>query len=104
MADQVQSKSAKGNPASHRMSNKERKIRRQSSWARGEKRKDERRKTQQEAEKRNVLLVDSEKLTPWQEAKAARAARRAKDPRIVRQRRLHMGDALRMPTDAGHRA
>lgn len=73
----------------------------QESWARGESRKAVRHAAQKEAEKRNVLLTDREELTPWQKAKADRAERRSKDPRIIKARRLHMADALSMPTNAG---
>lgn len=101
MAD---NKSSKGNPASHRMSNAALKERRKKSHLSGEKRKAARREAQKLAEKRNILLLDSEKLTPWQEAKAKRAERRNADPFILRRRRIFMADALKMPTDAGHRA
>jgi hypothetical protein len=45
---------AKGNPASKRMSNKRRAERRQKSWARGERRKVQRRKDNEAREKANA--------------------------------------------------
>jgi len=60
--------SAKGNPASHRMSNPRRKARREACWARGQKRKQARKQAADAAQKRNVEIVD---------AKAYRAERRA---------------------------
>jgi hypothetical protein len=46
----------KGNPASTRMSNPNRKARRARCWARGEKRKEARRKAQAEREAANKVL------------------------------------------------
>lgn len=95
MADQA--KSAKGNPAHQRMSNKALKERRASSWARGEKRKDARRRTQEAAHKGNLAVVALGQLTPWQQAQVKRAERRSQDPRVLKARRRHMADTLQMP-------
>lgn len=47
----------KGNPASHRMGNPKRKAARAASWARGEKRKDARRKEADRRQAHNAELV-----------------------------------------------
>ena len=65
--------SGKGNPAHKRMSNSRVKDRRARSYNRGLTRKQERRKRQEEAHKRNVAAG----TTPWQQAKAARYVARA---------------------------
>jgi hypothetical protein len=104
MAEQGSNKANKGNPAGHRMGNKERHARRQQRAATGAKRRTEKARAQELRHAENVATVREGGLTPWQQAKAKRADRRAKDPRVLRARRLHMSDALRMPTDAGHRA
>jgi hypothetical protein len=65
--------SAKGNPASARMSSTSKKDLRTKSWARGEVRKQERNRRQQEAHKRNLASG----TTPWLQAQAARYKRRA---------------------------
>jgi hypothetical protein len=62
----------KGNPAHHRMSNDRLKARRARSWARGEARKEARRQAQAAAHARNLARG----YTAWDEAKAARKARR----------------------------
>lgn len=72
-----QQKGTKGNPASHRMSNKALKERRARSWAQGEKRKEQRRLAQKEREYANHRRRAVGEPTPWEAAKAARAARRA---------------------------
>jgi hypothetical protein len=64
--------SAKGNPASHRMSNPALKARRAGSWMRGQARKAARVAKEKAAHKRNVETG----ISPWQQAKAARAQRR----------------------------
>lgn len=68
--------SAKGNPATHRMSNPKRKARREACWARGQKRKQERQKATEAAAKRNAELHYTETLTPWELAKLKRYAKR----------------------------
>lgn len=75
--------SSKGNPASHRMSNKVLKERRASSWRRGEDRKALRRKEQEAAERRNRERRAQGLLTPWETAKAARTLRRAAERAAV---------------------
>lgn len=70
-------KSAKGNPASHRMSNANLKARRQRSWKNGEERKVERRAEQQANAKRNDLTRRMGELTPWEKAGAIRKHRRS---------------------------
>jgi hypothetical protein len=64
--------SAKGNPASKRMTNAQRKTRRERSWRNGEERKAERRKRQDEAAARNRQLRAAGELTPWEQANAHR--------------------------------
>lgn len=68
----VQQNKIKGNPAYHRMTNANLKARRARSWARGEKKKAERRLAQEAAHARNV----ERGYTGWDEAKAKRFARR----------------------------
>lgn len=84
--------SAKGNPASKRMSNPAKKALRQACWARGEKRKKLRvAKQEKQAAHNRALRADGEP-TPWETAKAVRAARRAADPAIqARARALKLG-------------
>lgn len=65
--------SAKGNPASIRMGNSHRKELRARSQLKGEARKAERRRKQEEAHKRNLASG----TTPWKEAKARRYEARA---------------------------
>lgn len=91
--------SSKGNPASHRMSNKVLKERRASSWARGTKRAADRQAAQDEAHKNNLASLRIGEATPWQRAKAKRAWRRSQDPRVVRARRLHLADTLETRVD-----
>lgn len=67
---------SKGNPASHRMSNTVLKGRREHSWQRGQQRKTTRRALQEAAHQRNRATVAAGGLTPWQQAKAGRHARR----------------------------
>lgn len=66
----------KGNPASHRMSAGKKKARCARNWAEQQKRKAARKAKQAEAEARNRDTVANDGLTPWQRAKAARAAKR----------------------------
>lgn len=63
--------SNKGNPASHRMTNPNHKATRARSWARGEKRKEARRRAQDERHAANVERLEP---TPWEVAKAIRWA------------------------------
>lgn len=67
----------------------------------GKQRKEARRDKQSKAQMLNNKMRSDGVPTPWEWAKAARAERRSKDPRVIRARRLHMADALKMPTDAG---
>jgi hypothetical protein len=69
--------SAKGNPASKRMTNPVRKTRRERCWRNGQKRKAERVKAQQEREAANRTRREAGDLTPWELACELRAARRA---------------------------
>ena len=73
---------AKGNPASKRMGNANLKARRARSWAAGQRRKSERVKQALERAAANVARRESGEPTPWEQAKAARRARRAADPRV----------------------
>lgn len=61
-------KSSKGNPASKRMSNKNRQAKRAASWAKNEKRKEAEKKRVAEAEKRNTHLKAQGLPTPHQES------------------------------------
>ncbi len=86
----VQKVSIKGNPAGKRMSNGALKARRAASWARGERRKTERRDENAAAKKRNAdlrelrsqlrddgdLVGAVELMTPWEAACAKRRANR----------------------------
>lgn len=60
-----------------RASNTRKKETRVSCWVTGERRKEERRKIQDAAAKRNREARARGELTPWQAAKAARHSRRA---------------------------
>lgn len=53
------------------------KLRMAACWARGEKRKDERRRLQDERHRANVALLRAGSPTPWQETCSERLARRA---------------------------
>lgn len=64
--------SAKGNPASHRMSNKNLQAKRERSWKNGQKRKEERKEEQRQREQRNKQLRAGGQLTPWEQSKARR--------------------------------
>jgi len=79
MAD---SNGAKGNPAHIRMANPTKKATRVRSWVKGQERKAERRKAQQQAEERNKALRAEGKLTPHEEKKEARRLRRLNDPDV----------------------
>lgn len=68
--------SSKGNPASHRMSNKHLQEKRKSCWANGEKRKKVRRDLNDAAWKKNKVLRAAGDLTPWEAAKMKRRASR----------------------------
>lgn len=69
--------SNKGNPASKRMTNANRKARRARSWAAGQKRKEARIKDQRTREALNRASRAAGDLTPWDAVKAERARRRA---------------------------
>lgn len=68
--------SAKGNPASHRMSNAAYKDRRSRSWRNGQRRKAERIAAQRERERTNRERQARGEPTPWQVACAKRWTRR----------------------------
>lgn len=68
---------SKGNPASHRMGNAHLKAYRASCRVIQERRKKKRQEANEAAHKHNLELRRQGKLTPWEEAKAARASRRA---------------------------
>lgn len=67
----------KGNPASKRMQNKNLQARREASWKRGQKRKEERKAEAARRAQKNKDLRAQGLLTPWQQAKAARRFMRA---------------------------
>lgn len=67
-------KSSKGNPASHRMANANLKARRERSWRRGQERKTARREAQAARAADNRAARARGEATPWQIAKARRAA------------------------------
>jgi len=67
-------RSAKGNPASKRMSNSQLKTRRERSWRTGEERKAQRRKEQDERAARNRARRAAGEPTPWELANAHRRA------------------------------
>ena len=71
--------SAKGNPASKRMSNVARQNRRQNSWNRCQKKKEAKRAAVAEREAANRARRAEGTPTPWEAAKAARKARRAEE-------------------------
>jgi hypothetical protein len=66
--------SAKGNPAHTRQANTKKKDLRTRSFSRGEVRKQERRKRQEDAHQRNKIAGGP---TPWQQSKAKRYKARA---------------------------
>lgn len=68
--------SAKGNPASHRMSNAAYKARRAAAWLRGQKRKEANRAAQNERTSENKRRRANGEPTPWEKAKAQRASNR----------------------------
>jgi hypothetical protein len=70
--------SNKGNPASKRMTNPRRKERRARSWLRGQKRKAERVKAQEERAAANRERRAEGLMTPWEIAKELRLDRRAR--------------------------
>lgn len=70
------SKSAKGNPATHRMGNANLKARRARSWARGEARKQANRKANEQRAADNRKLRAEGLPTPHEVKKAKRRAKR----------------------------
>jgi hypothetical protein len=66
----------KGNPAATRMTNANLKAKRDRSWTRGQRRKEERRKEQARREAKNRELRAQGLPTPWEEAKAKARERR----------------------------
>jgi hypothetical protein len=68
---------ASGNPAHTRMGNAHRKDSRTQSHRRSEKRKEGRIALQEQRHRANGILRHDGNLTPWQQACAERAARRA---------------------------
>lgn len=66
-----------------RRSNASLQAKRARSWARGEKRKELRRTTQDQAHQANVKAAAP---TPWTLSRLARAARRAVDPEVQQRR------------------
>jgi hypothetical protein len=69
--------SAKGNPASHRMSNANRKAKRAERWAKARKRRDLANQANAQREQANTAARAAGEMTPWERAKAARAQKRA---------------------------
>jgi hypothetical protein len=69
-------KSAKGNPASHRMGNDKLKARRARSWARGQVRKAENRKANEQRAADNRKLREQGLPTPHEVQRAKRRAKR----------------------------
>lgn len=67
-------KSSKGNPASHRMSNKHHAAHREACWANGQRNKANRRNAQdaRETANREGLKADPTYLKPWERSKLAR--------------------------------
>lgn len=68
--------SSKGNPAGKRMSNSALKERRARSWKAGQKRKEERKAEAINRANANKRTRATGEKTPWEQAKAARQARR----------------------------
>ena len=68
---------ASGNPAHARMGNAHKKDYRTQCYRRGEKRKEQRVTLQEQQHRANGILLHDGKLTPWQQACAERAERRA---------------------------
>lgn len=79
--------SNKGNPASKRMSNPNKKACRSRSWARGQKRKKQRVEAQEKREMDNRQRREQGLPTPWEEAQRDRAERRDQDPEVLERRR-----------------
>jgi hypothetical protein len=67
---------AKGNPASHRMSNPHRKEKWPRAHRNSERTKAARRKVAEIAQRGNEILRKAGELTPWEKAKAERSKRR----------------------------
>lgn len=81
----AQQKSAKGNPASHRMSNPKRKDRCVTAHTRRTKAAQRHRDAQNTRERANQLSTDPK---PWALAQAVRKERRAHDPAVIKRRRM----------------
>ena len=79
-------RSAKGNPASKRMSNAVKKATRARSWARGQRRKADRVKAQEARAEKNRAIRDDGGLTPWEVACEVRADMRDHDPKVISRR------------------
>ena len=68
---------SKGNPASHRMGNKNLIARRERCWRNGQKRKEARRAEASRRQGANIDRRAKGELTPWEQAKLHRSAKRA---------------------------
>lgn len=79
-----------------RSSNKRRIERRAASWARGQKRKRERRSDNEVSAALNREAVENGGTRPWDRAKAARFR--------LRHKRCHMGNACKLNPDYHHTA
>jgi hypothetical protein len=90
MVDKHRQQKSKGNPASKRMLNEHRKAGRSLSWRRGKTRKERNREAQAARERENRRR---DGLTPWKQARAARKARRAADPKVQARARAHRENA-----------
>jgi hypothetical protein len=85
----TKNKSAKGNPASKRMSNPERKHRCAAAHSRSAVVKRERADAQIRRAGANRSRIEMGELTPWEQAKANRRARRAEDPKVQARAQHH---------------
>jgi len=74
------------NPTGTRTGSPARTTMRSLCFARGEKRKAERREAQAEREKSNRYARDAGIFTPWEQARRARKAKRAADPEVQARR------------------
>lgn len=86
---------AKGNPASHRMSNSHHKAKFEAAWKKSQEAKKKRMLAQTEREKANAKIRKEGGLTAWEKAKHERAQRRAAHPPVQQPRVDRSGNIIR---------
>lgn len=90
--------SAKGNPASHRMSNPHYKLKHEKAWKRSQTTKEARREAQKQRERNNAKLRAAGKPTPWEAAEARRLQLRdqaRERGQLERQPRTEVGNIVK---------